>query len=310
MGGYSVNSHFSCGDIWIEITKKKQEHSIPSWEHGTCLWIPSKNRAGHDRYGLMRKPVMGDLVLHFYKSNWDDGAFETRLCGSSIIDTPYKEISIGPPSKGQWSNSKTYYKIILANYEQFINPISISSIIKNYGTEIRHELVECKPSYYPFSTYGESVRLVQGIYLAKCTSRLYRLLKNALKIQEASKVSIIKDVDIYDLNMEYAETMRVTREKYFFTRNKKLVNDAKAHYGYSCCICGFNFEKKYGELGKGYIECHHNNPLSERPESEWSEELITKLEGVKVLCSNCHRMIHSKRPALKIEQLVDAIKQL
>lgn len=51
--------------------------------------------------------------------------------------------------------------------------------------------------------------------------------------------------------------------------------------------CGFEFEKTYGEIGKGYIECHHLIPLS-----NFKVNKETKLEGLALLCSNCHRMIH------------------
>jgi 5-methylcytosine-specific restriction protein A len=54
-----------------------------------------------------------------------------------------------------------------------------------------------------------------------------------------------------------------------------------------CEACDFNFEKTYGELGRGFIECHHLIPLSN---FEVNKE--TKLEDLALLCSNCHRMIH------------------
>lgn len=106
-------------------------------------------------------------------------------------------------------------------------------------------------------------------------------------------------------DVEYAEGERKMRESYFFTRNPKLVADAKKVYGYICQACGFDFEKKYGELGKHYIECHHKNPLSEQNESTPST-----LEDVCMLCSNCHRMIHRTKPAMELEQLRGILKEM
>ena len=77
---------------------------------------------------------------------------------------------------------------------------------------------------------------------------------------------------------------------------------AKQHYGYLCMACGFNFEVIYGRLGHEYIECHHLNPLSERPGNE-GKRTLTKIEEVAVLCANCHRMVHRRRPALSLEEL-------
>jgi len=54
----------------------------------------------------------------------------------------------------------------------------------------------------------------------------------------------------------------------------------------SCEVCNFNFEEKYGERGKGYIEVHHVDPLHVTGLTK------TSIEGLALLCSNCHRMIH------------------
>jgi hypothetical protein len=58
-----------------------------------------------------------------------------------------------------------------------------------------------------------------------------------------------------------------------------------------CEICQFSFKEKYGETGEGFIEAHHIFPVS-----QLTEETETKLEDLILLCSNCHRMIHRKRP--------------
>ena len=68
------------------------------------------------------------------------------------------------------------------------------------------------------------------------------------------------------------------------------------------------FKDKYGDFGKDYIESHHENVLSERPEEEWSNEVKTSIDDIKVLCSNCHRMVHHKRPALSFNELLDLLE--
>lgn len=105
---------------------------------------------------------------------------------------------------------------------------------------------------------------------------------------------------------EYLEGRRLTSERSYFRRNPKLVKQAKEHYGYSCQVCGFKFSDKYGEFGSNYIECHHLNPLSEHPDAEKS--ISTTIDDVRVVCSNCHRMLHRSRPALTIEELKSAIQ--
>lgn len=106
------------------------------------------------------------------------------------------------------------------------------------------------------------------------------------------------------IDEEYNEGSREAREATFFKRNKKLVLDAKKTYGYNCQICDFNFEEKYGELGFEFIECHHINPLSER-----NLDLPTTIEDVRVVCSNCHKMLHRTKPAIKLSELKELLSK-
>jgi hypothetical protein len=105
------------------------------------------------------------------------------------------------------------------------------------------------------------------------------------------------------VDLDYEEGLRRQAERRFFQRNPQLVQRAKEVYGCVCQVCGFDFSKTYGALGRAFAEVHHLNPLSERPSEEWTAAVRTNIADVAVLCSNCHRMIHRRRPALSIEQL-------
>ena len=65
-----------------------------------------------------------------------------------------------------------------------------------------------------------------------------------------------------------------------------------------CQGCGFDFQNKYGDRGKDFIECHHTKPVSELSVGE-----TTKLVDLVLLCSNCHRIVHRKKPWLTIDEL-------
>lgn len=70
----------------------------------------------------------------------------------------------------------------------------------------------------------------------------------------------------------------------------------------ACEACGFDFEDAYGERGKAFIECHHVTPVSElRPGTK------TSIDDLALLCSNCHRMVHVRRPWLTVEQLKELV---
>ncbi len=86
-------------------------------------------------------------------------------------------------------------------------------------------------------------------------------------------------------------------------RDKILVQKKKSRFldKYSrlfCQCCGFDFEMKYGERGKNFIECHHTKPVSELSLGE-----KTRLSDLVLLCPNCHRIIHRKKPWLSIDEL-------
>ena len=89
-----------------------------------------------------------------------------------------------------------------------------------------------------------------------------------------------------------------------YERNPKVRRDfLKDKKHLQCEVCGFDFEKKYGSLGAGFIEVHHKKPVSEG-------EHITDLENdLVMLCSNCHRMIHrGKYHMITVEELKGIIQ--
>jgi 5-methylcytosine-specific restriction protein A len=71
------------------------------------------------------------------------------------------------------------------------------------------------------------------------------------------------------------------------------------HWGTSCSACGFDFERVYGEIGKGYIHVHHLRELA----SIRGEYQVDPVEDLRPLCPNCHAMVHQERPAMKIQDL-------
>ncbi|MGJ8532450.1 MAG: MrcB family domain-containing protein [Alphaproteobacteria bacterium] len=60
--------------------------------------------------------------------------------------------------------------------------------------------------------------------------------------------------------------------------------------GFDCEACGFNFEEKYGELGKEFIEAHHLVPIGTLEVGKIRN--VDLVSEFAVLCANCHRMAH------------------
>lgn len=70
-------------------------------------------------------------------------------------------------------------------------------------------------------------------------------------------------------------------------------------WGVSCSVCGFNFEKVFGELGAGYIHVHHLVSLSE----VGKEYQLDPVADLRPVCPNCHAMLHRTGETLSIEVL-------
>jgi len=77
------------------------------------------------------------------------------------------------------------------------------------------------------------------------------------------------------------------------------------HYGLNCHICGFNFQKVYGDLGIGFIHVHHLKPLSELN----SKYELNPIKDLRPVCPNCHAIIHKRKPPYSIEELKNIIKK-
>lgn len=75
--------------------------------------------------------------------------------------------------------------------------------------------------------------------------------------------------------------------------------------GCTCMICGFDFEKKYGRIGKGFIHVHHIHQLS----LAGGPVKIDPVHDLIPVCPNCHAMLHTSTPPLMPEELIRIIKE-
>lgn len=73
-------------------------------------------------------------------------------------------------------------------------------------------------------------------------------------------------------------------------RNATAAKNAKKFHGLVCQACDVDMEKRYGTIGRGYIEAHHLKPISTLEEGVAVRYDVR--EDFAVLCANCHRMIH------------------
>lgn len=116
---------------------------------------------------------------------------------------------------------------------------------------------------------------------------------------------VVEDID----ELAFPEGKEKYRLHKYKERNGEVVRLAKERHlerdqKLSCQICNFSFTDMYGDLGIGFIEAHHINPIS-----EIKEEAFISIEDFALVCSNCHRMLHRKRPWLTAVSLKELIQK-
>jgi predicted HNH restriction endonuclease len=114
--------------------------------------------------------------------------------------------------------------------------------------------------------------------------------------------------DDYAYDAEFPEGREVEIRHKARERNQAVVKAAKdifkkMHGGLYCQACGFDFCSKYGDIGIDYIEGHHVLPIS-----DLTSATKTRVEDIALVCSNCHRMLHRRRPWLDLSQLKMLLK--
>ncbi|UPT67173.1 MAG: HNH endonuclease [Sphingobacteriales bacterium JAD_PAG50586_3] len=127
--------------------------------------------------------------------------------------------------------------------------------------------------------------------------------KSSASITEA----IISEIEITNPELSVSEGRVYLISHYARERNREIVNRKKLNALKSnsliCEVCEFSFQTIYKA---NYIECHHIVPISE------SGQRKTNLDDLALVCSNCHRMLHTKFEGeyLSIEQLKNRIIKL
>lgn len=163
--------------------------------------------------------------------------------------------------------------------------------------------------YEGFKGYSE-----QELYSLVC-----KILDNPKKSFEYFFDSILEDnvlvndevTDEYNVLVSHEVTNEVEDNKSFkegsfrlleissYERNDQARKKCIEYFGTNCCVCEFNFEKHYGQIGKGFIHVHHLIPLSEIHQ----EYEVDPIKDLRPVCPNCHAMIHQNDPPFTIEQL-------
>jgi 5-methylcytosine-specific restriction protein A len=129
------------------------------------------------------------------------------------------------------------------------------------------------------------------------------LLAESIRATVQDVAEVLPDTSSEEDEAEFPEGALKYRQHVSRERSQRLIKQAKArakkaHGILKCEVCDFNFGATYGPIGEDFIECHHTIPVSQlMPGSK------TRVADVALLCSNCHRMVHRRRPWLGLQEL-------
>lgn len=145
----------------------------------------------------------------------------------------------------------------------------------------------------------------EAVVWAEFASDHERLVETAAAIRSAIAASLsgeLAAIEDYGIE-EAAEGSVLTLLHRVRERNRKLVETRKArelkkHGRLQCEACDFNFAQCYGERGLDFIEAHHTKPVHTLTAGH-----RTQLGDLALVCANCHRMIHARRPWLTVDEL-------
>jgi predicted HNH restriction endonuclease len=142
----------------------------------------------------------------------------------------------------------------------------------------------------------------------KLQSNIYGMTNvgSALKLQQADS---LPETEL-DAEIKGKEGKLLTRIHYYKERDRAFTAKTKKFYKSKnngkliCESCGLDPVKMYGSEGERCIEGHHKIPIEElQPDS------VTSIDDMAMVCASCHRIIHSRKPCLTIQEIKEIIKK-
>ena len=205
--------------------------------------------------GRSKKPSPGDRFFVLRQKVEPLGI----MASGQITSEPYVDFS--PYNESGWSR---YVKII---YDVILNP-NTEKIFP------RKRLDEPDLSKAHWNAQGSGIQIPDEV--------ADKLDEEWRKFTKTDNPEFIKAAK------QFIEGARQEVHTTSYERNPKARLACLDANGYSCIVCGFNFEKCFGNIGKNFIHVHHIKPLSEIE----SEYVVDSINDLKPVCPNCHAMLH------------------
>lgn len=241
-------------------------------ENDISQWKDKTGDLYHHPKRSLKFLTPGTKVI-YYKGNLKEKEYEKYRLTSKAHYFAIGEISKQYPDPNSTKND--YFSEII-NFQAFEKPIFIKDKDGNYLENIP---LSRQNNYWRDGTRPITKDIYEKILHLSCISS--EIDRNE---ELTSYLTEGKQKKIYSIKYE---------------RNPRLRQQALDLHSYICLVCGFNFLKFYGEIGRGFIHIHHIKPLSET-----GEQMVNPKTDLIPVCPNCHCMIHrDKNHTLTIEEL-------
>jgi predicted HNH restriction endonuclease len=145
-----------------------------------------------------------------------------------------------------------------------------------------------------WSTYSSGIRISQS-----AVPVLENLWRNHLDRTTEWGADISDDLALLEGKKRYR--MAVHRKRESRLRDAKVEKVLRLKGRLVCEVpgCGFDFVEIYGELGQGFAHVHHCKPLSSSDDNR-----PVRLSELKIVCPNCHAMIHRGGECRDMDKLI------
>ena len=208
----------------------------------------------------------------------------------------------------KWHDEKDFYIVLfpenkqgpVAEIHKVVNEGNESLLKWRYKPSKRDGKNENRKEY--FSKYFLALEVF--ISIPEKVDEISDFLNELLSLSENREKADNLDRNTPDFRDSFPEGKLKERLHKQRERSSSLIKAVKKealdqHGKLECQCCGFDFEVKYGYLGREFIEAHHTKPVSELHQD--GEK--TQKEDIALVCANCHRMLHRKRPWIKMNEL-------
>ena len=151
------------------------------------------------------------------------------------------------------------------------------------------------------------IRFISEQLQRECLDALYEVINHGDKLEihcgsEHWRLEGITPQELLEQFDRFLKELPAIEEKFIegaqkslctnrYERSRKAKQACLDYHGYTCKVCGMNFEMFYGTEFSGIMEVHHIVPVSQIGKAY----VVDPIKDLIPVCPNCHTALHSKK---------------